>query len=86
MDAILHYLSTQKCQYRRTAANFVMTKCLFHDDRTPSMSVTISNGAYRCFSCGTRGDLVDLIEQLESVGFAEANAKARQLRAEVAHG
>lgn len=86
MSGILHYLSTQKRHYRRTGPNFILTNCVFHDDRTPSLSVTISNGNYRCFGCGARGDLVALIERLESVGFADANAKARQLRAKVTHG
>ena len=29
--------------------------CVFHDNRTPSLSVNLETGAFRCFACGAKG-------------------------------
>ena len=34
--------------------------CPFHDDRTPSFSVSPVKGVYKCFSCGAAGNAVKL--------------------------
>ena len=36
---------------RKSGANY-KGLCPFHDDRTPSFSVSPSRGIYKCFSCG----------------------------------
>lgn len=54
-------------------------KCIFHSDKTPSLG--IKNGQYKCFSieCGANGDLLNLIQYKENVGFAEAVKKALEI-------
>ncbi len=32
--------------------------CCFHEDHSPSLSVNIETGNYRCFACGAAGDLL----------------------------
>jgi DNA primase len=36
---------------KRAGANF-KGLCPFHDDKSPSMSVSPSKGIFKCFSCG----------------------------------
>jgi DNA primase len=48
-----------------------LSKCVFHDDRTPSLSVTPSGkfGAdlFNCFGCGASGDVVSFLARLAGV-------------------
>ena len=46
--------------------------CIFHDDRTPSMSLSPSRNTYRCWSCGARGDPIDLVRKHLNLSFVEA--------------
>jgi DNA primase len=46
--------------------------CPFHEDRTPSLSVNVETGRFRCFGCGAHGDLVDFVRQRHGLGFREA--------------
>ncbi|MCC6954028.1 MAG: hypothetical protein IT290_07910 [Deltaproteobacteria bacterium] len=31
------------------------TRCIFHDDSTPSLGVNLQTGAFKCLACGTSG-------------------------------
>lgn len=31
------------------------TRCVFHDDKNPSLSVNIHTGGFKCFACDARG-------------------------------
>jgi hypothetical protein len=33
----------------------VLVHCCFHDDRTPSLSIDLTDGWFNCFGCGTKG-------------------------------
>ena len=46
--------------------------CPFHDDRTPSFSVSPSRGVYKCFSCGKAGNAVNFIMEHEQMTYPEA--------------
>lgn len=46
--------------------------CPFHNERTPSFSVSPSKGICKCFSCGKGGSPVNFIMELEQLTFAEA--------------
>lgn len=46
--------------------------CPFHDDRTPSFSVSPVKGVYKCFSCGEAGNVVNFIMKHEQVTYPEA--------------
>lgn len=47
-------------------------KCLWHDDGDPSMHYYESQNKVHCFSCGHRGDAVDVYMALNKVSFSEA--------------
>lgn len=46
--------------------------CPFHNERTPSFSVSPSKGICKCFSCGKGGSAVNFIMELEQMSFGEA--------------
>ena len=46
--------------------------CPFHNERTPSFSVSKSKGICKCFSCGKGGSAVNFIMELEQLSYYEA--------------
>lgn len=46
--------------------------CPFHDDHSPSMSVSEEKQIYTCFSCGATGNVFKFIMDYENVSFVEA--------------
>lgn len=49
--------------------------CPFHDDSTPSLKIHKESGGFKCFSCGTKGSVLDLIVKIESISYQDAVAK-----------
>jgi DNA primase len=56
----------------RRSAGQVMTRCPFHDERTPSFHIQPLDKLYICFGCGERGGLFDFVQKIENVTFPEA--------------
>lgn len=46
--------------------------CPFHNDRTPSFSVSRTRGIFKCFSCGKAGSSVSFLMDLEGMTYVEA--------------
>ena len=46
--------------------------CPFHDDHSPSMSVSREKQIYTCFSCGASGNVFTFVENYEHIGFYDA--------------
>ncbi len=46
--------------------------CPFHNEKTPSFSVNLVKGIYKCFGCGKGGDAIEFIKEHENVDFKEA--------------
>jgi DNA primase len=46
--------------------------CPFHQEKTPSFTVSADKGLYYCFGCGEGGDIVRFVERMENLSFAEA--------------
>ena len=46
--------------------------CPFHDDHSPSMSVSREKQIYTCFSCGATGNVFTFVADFEHVGFYDA--------------
>lgn len=56
---------------KRSGANY-MGLCPFHNERTPSFSVSKAKGVCKCFSCGKGGTPVGFIMEHEQLSYAEA--------------
>src|SRR3954468_17572806 len=46
--------------------------CPFHDERTPSFSVSAENKLYHCFGCQESGDAIKFVQATEGLDFREA--------------
>ena len=46
--------------------------CPFHQERTPSFTVSPARGTYKCFGCGEGGDAISFVEKLEQLDFVGA--------------
>jgi len=46
--------------------------CPFHNEKTPSFSVSNTKGLYYCFGCSASGDAFEFISQTEGLSFKEA--------------
>ena len=59
--------------YGLTVTCHNMTRCLFHDDRHPSLK--LNPDFYYCFGCGAKGDVIDLVAGLFDLSLYEAARK-----------
>ena len=46
--------------------------CPFHQEKTPSFSVSPDRGTYHCFGCGVGGDSISFVRETESLDFVGA--------------
>ncbi len=46
--------------------------CPFHEENTPSFSVSPTRGVFHCFGCGVGGDVISFVMQTELLSFTEA--------------
>src|SRR5437588_681011 len=46
--------------------------CPFHQERTPSFTVSPARGTFKCFGCGEGGDAITFVEKTENVDFVDA--------------
>jgi DNA primase len=46
--------------------------CPFHQEKTPSFSVSAEKGLYYCFGCGAGGDVVTFLKNMDNLTFVEA--------------
>lgn len=56
---------------RRRGVNLI-GNCPFHDEKTPSFTVSPSKNIYKCFGCGKGGDSVRFIMDHEHLSFPES--------------
>ena len=46
--------------------------CPFHNERTPSFTVSEEKGFFHCFGCGAHGDIIGFVMRTENLSFPEA--------------
>lgn len=68
VDVISSYVKLQK----RGSTYFGL--CPFHNEKTPSFSVTPSKQMYYCFGCGAGGNVITFLMEYENFTFPEALA------------
>ncbi len=56
---------------KRKGANY-WGNCPFHDEKTPSFSVSPAKNIYKCFGCGKGGNAVNFIMGVENLSYYEA--------------
>lgn len=66
VDVISGYVRLQK----RGASHFGL--CPFHNEKSPSFSVSQGKQMYYCFGCGAGGTVITFLQQYENASFQEA--------------
>ena len=56
---------------RRRGVN-LLGLCPFHNEKTPSFTVSPAKGIFKCFGCGKGGNSVNFIMEHENLGYPEA--------------
>jgi DNA primase len=56
---------------RKRGVNYIGL-CPFHNEKTPSFSVSQTKGIYKCFGCGKGGSSVNFIMEHENLSYSEA--------------
>ena len=46
--------------------------CPFHNEKTPSFTVSPAKGIYKCFGCGVSGNAVNFVMEHEQMSYPEA--------------
>lgn len=46
--------------------------CPFHNEKTPSFTVYVNTQSYYCFGCGSGGDAITFIKNIENLDYTEA--------------
>lgn len=74
-------LSTARSNIVDTISRFIQLKkngadysacCPFHNEQTPSFTVSNTKQFYHCFGCGAHGDAIDFVMQYEGRSFHDA--------------
>jgi DNA primase len=73
VNVISHYL-----QVHRKGKDYVCL-CPFHDDHSPSMSISPDRQIYKCFVCGNGGNVFTFVQNYEKISFPEAVGKVAEL-------
>lgn len=55
---------------KRRGANY-LGNCPFHNEKTPSFTVSPSKGIYKCFGCGKAGNVVTFVQEHEKLTYPE---------------
>ena len=50
----------------------LVASCPFHEEKTPSFTVTPTKGLFHCFGCGVAGDVIGFVTRHDGVSFANA--------------
>ncbi|PID83183.1 DNA primase [Candidatus Campbellbacteria bacterium] len=68
-DLISEYIKVNK------AGSGFNALCPFHNEKTPSFSISPQMGIYKCFGCGESGDIFTFVQKYENVDFQKALEK-----------
>lgn len=61
----------QFVRLKKRGANYI-ANCPFHNEKSPSFSVSASKGIFKCFGCGKGGNVVNFVQEHEKITYPEA--------------
>ena len=67
----IHELISEHIPLKKSGSGYVGL-CPFHNDHKPSMQVNSQKGIFKCFSCGTGGDIIYFYSQITKKKFYES--------------
>ena len=66
VDVISQYMAL-----KRSGRNY-FGLCPFHNEKSPSFSVSPDKQIFHCFGCGVGGNVIHFISKIEGIGFRES--------------
>ncbi len=73
---IIEYLDTVGIQYtmhgKNVSQNWIGIQCPFCDDKSNHLGINIKSKAFSCFKCGTKGNIIKLVQELEHINWIQA--------------
>ena len=72
VDVVSNYVSLQK-----KGRNY-FGLCPFHNEKTPSFSVSPEKQIFHCFGCKKGGNAIHFIQLIENISFVESLKNARR--------
>lgn len=73
VDIISSYISVVK-----KGRNYFAV-CPFHDDHNPSLSISKDKGIFKCFVCGTSGDVFGFVSKYDNISYFDAIKRVAEL-------
>lgn len=70
-SADLVALVAEHADIKRSGRNW-LARCPFHNERTPSFSVSPDKGVYYCFGCQRSGDAITFVQEIDKLDFVSA--------------
>jgi DNA primase len=79
VDAVIHAAQIDEVvgdyiALKKRGSN-LLGRCPFHDEKTPSFTVSPTKGIYKCFGCGKAGNSVSFLMEHDSLSFSDAIRK-----------
>ncbi len=56
---------------KKRGSNY-LGNCPFHNEKTPSFTVSPAKGIYKCFGCGKAGNVITFVQEHEKLSYPEA--------------
>jgi DNA primase catalytic core len=69
--SLLRLIESQGHELKKRGKDWVM-RCVFHDEDTPSLSVSEAKNVYHCFGCGASGTVLDWVMKTQGVSLPHA--------------
>lgn len=67
----IYELVSQYVSLKRAGSSYIGL-CPFHNEKTPSFSVSPQKGIFHCFGCGEGGNSISFLMKIENISFYEA--------------
>ncbi len=73
VEVISHYIPVTK------QGKGYVAVCPFHDDHSPSLSISVDKQIYRCFACQHGGNVFTFVSDYEHISFVESVVKVAEI-------
>jgi len=71
-------LASRYIELKNAGKNYTC-RCPFHNEKTPSFSISPELQMYKCFGCGKSGDIFTFLMEIEHIEFKEAKEKLAKI-------
>ncbi len=69
--SLVRLIESQGHKLQKAGRDWVM-RCVFHEEDTPSLSISESKNLYHCFGCNAAGSVIDWVMKTQSVSLPHA--------------